>query len=238
MDCACHLQARWLWTRVKCVNTGTVNEKGLTDSPHPPSGVTLPFPTTLGGGYEREMISTPIRQRSHREVTCPSQAAPEQSLRWRGTQTGGRGGHLLPTGNGAPDSQMEAGLSPKPVHATSALPTGAAAIRLPNRKLLPVPLNHLPRASTHQEQCHSGPSRAQEGMSLLALQNEGGDRADEAGSVTSDVHRAQQGKRKAQSGGGGGVVLQGWLWHSEPTLPPTCALLRGWGGAESGFKSC
>lgn len=185
------------------------------------------------------MIFTPIRQRSHREVTCPSQAAPEQSLRGRGTQTGGRGGHLLPTGNGAQDSQMEAGLSPKPVHATSALPTGAAAIRLPNRKLLPIPLNHPPRASTHQEQCHSGPSRAQEGMSLPALQNEGGDRADEADSVTSGVHRAQQGKRKAQSGGGGGRGAAGMALalraHASPHL---CPPPGGWGGAESGFKSC
>ena len=44
-------------------------------------------------------------------------------------------------------------------------------------------------STTHPElaatgnKAHPGPSRAQEGMSLPALQNEGGNRADEAGSV-------------------------------------------------------
>lgn len=68
----------------------------------------------------------------------------------------GRGGHLLPTGNEAQDSQMEEGLSPS-LFMPPQLPTGTAALHLPHRKLLPVLLNHPPRASTHREQ---GPPRA------------------------------------------------------------------------------
>ena len=128
---------------------------------------------------------------------------------------------------------MEAGLSPKPAHATSALPTGAAAIRLPTRKLLPVPLNHPPRASAQQEQWHSGPCRAQEGRRLPAL------RADEAGSVTSGVRRAHQGTPRARSGGGGGAAA-GMALALRAHSAPTCALLQlgGSGGAASGFKPC
>lgn len=73
-----------------------------------------------------------------------------------GDTDGGRGGHLLPTGNGAQASQMEAGLSPS-LFMPPQLPTGTAALHLPHWKLLPVLLNHPPRASSHWEQ---GPPRA------------------------------------------------------------------------------
>lgn len=129
---------------------------------------------------------------------------------------------------------MEAGLGPKPVHAASALttnilPTGAAALRLPHRELLPFPLNGPPR--TPQS------SRGSESPGLAERTK--GETAGKASSVKSGVHLCASRKTESRVWQGG-CCCRGGVGTQSPLFPPRvpASSCGGAGGGENRFKSC